>query len=149
MASNKLEITTTAPPAEVWDAVADIGALHTRLVPGFVVRTEVEARARVVTFGNGMTIREPIVSLDPVERRLVWTAEGAGADHYNGALQVVDAGEGSRIIWIADFLPDDVEGQIKAMMQEGMAVMKRTLDSIPALKPPAESPADSVPAWSA
>lgn len=130
MASNKLEITTTAPPDKVWDAVADIGALHRRLVPGFVVHTELQDRARIVTFGNGMTVREPIVSLDPHERRLVWTAEGAGADHYNGALQVFDAGDGSRVVWTADFLPDDFGDQIKAMMQEGMAVMKKTLDAL-------------------
>jgi len=36
MASIRKEISTKAPPAEVWAAIRDVGALHTRLVPGFV-----------------------------------------------------------------------------------------------------------------
>ena len=34
MASIRKEILLDARPEEVWDAVRDIGALHTRLVPG-------------------------------------------------------------------------------------------------------------------
>ena len=44
MASVSVEITTKASPETVWDAIRDIGALHTRLVPGFVVHTELEQR---------------------------------------------------------------------------------------------------------
>lgn len=129
MASIKLEIATRARPADVWDAVADVGALHTRLVPGFVVATELEDGARIVTFGNGMKVREPIVTVDPRERRLVWSAEGAGAAHYNASVQVFEAGEGSRVVWIADFLPDAIEDRIGTMMRQGIAVMKATLDA--------------------
>ncbi len=51
MASIRREITTAAAPAAVWDAVRDVGGLHTRLVPGFVVETELDADggARVVS----------------------------------------------------------------------------------------------------
>jgi hypothetical protein len=45
-------------------ALRDVGALHTRLVPGFVVDTRLEAGARIVTFANGMTVREQIVTVD-------------------------------------------------------------------------------------
>jgi hypothetical protein len=37
MASNRIEIQTEARPERVWTAIHDIDALHTRLVPGFVV----------------------------------------------------------------------------------------------------------------
>jgi hypothetical protein len=40
MTSIAIEITTEATPSTVWDAIRDVGALHTRLVPGFVVATE-------------------------------------------------------------------------------------------------------------
>ena len=83
MASFSIEITTKAVPETVWDAIKDIGALHTRLVPGFVVHTALEQGARVVTFGNGMQVREPIIDLDETKRRLVWSAEAAGITHYN------------------------------------------------------------------
>src|SRR5438094_8222829 len=60
MASIRTEILIGAKPESVWAAIRDIGALHTRLVPGFVVDTRLEPGARIVTFGNGMTVREQI-----------------------------------------------------------------------------------------
>ena len=53
MASIQREILTKARPEEVWAAIRDIGALHQRLVPGFVLDTRLEPGARIVTFGNG------------------------------------------------------------------------------------------------
>jgi carbon monoxide dehydrogenase subunit G len=131
MASIHKEIETDACPQDIWAAIRDIGALHTRLVPGFVIATRLEPGARVVTFGNGMEIREPIVDLDDEVKRLVWSAEGAGMTHYNASVQVFErTGRGSRIVWIADFLPHDKKGQVESMMEQGMAVMKTTLDKL-------------------
>ena len=129
MASIRKETETRASPEDVWAAIRDIGALHTRLVPGFVVATRLEPDARVVTFGNGMEVREPIVDLNDEAKRLVWSAEGAGLTHYNASVQVfAGPGNGSRIVWIADLLPHDMKGPIEAMIEQGMAIMKQTLD---------------------
>ncbi len=129
MASIRKEIETRASPEDVWAAIRDIGALHTRLVPGFVVATRLEPGARVVTFGNGMEVREPIVDVNDEAKRLVWSAEGAGLTHYNASVQVfAGPGNGSRIVWIADLLPHEMKGPIEAMIEQGMAVMKQTLD---------------------
>ena len=57
MASIRKEITTTASLDDVWAALSDIGALHTRLVPGFVVDTRLEPDARIVTFCNGKVVQ--------------------------------------------------------------------------------------------
>jgi hypothetical protein len=62
MASIRKETTTSASADEVWAALRDLDALHTRLVPGFVIDTRLEPGARVVTFGNGMVVRETIVT---------------------------------------------------------------------------------------
>ena len=132
MASIRKEIETRARPEDVWAAVRDIGALHTRLVPGFVVATRLEGDARIVTFGNGMEVREPIVDVNDEIKRLVWSAVGAGLTHYNASVQVfAGPGNGSRIVWIADLLPHDMKGPIEAMIEQGMAVMKKTLDGPP------------------
>lgn len=133
MASIREEIFTTARADEVWDAIRDVGALHTRLVPGFVVDTRLEGSVRVVTFGNGMTVREPIVDLDDRARRLVWSATGGVTTHYNASVQVFEEGNGSRVVWIADLLPNEAAARVRAMMRQGMEVMKRTLDG---MKPP-------------
>lgn len=101
MATIQKEILTAAPPDRVWDAVRDIGALHTRLVPGFVLDTRLEPGARIVTFFNGVTVREPIVTVDDDRRRLVWAAESAFLTHYNGAAQVVAQGPLTCVVWTA------------------------------------------------
>lgn len=130
MASVRREITTRAAPDHVWDAIRDIGALHTRLVPGFVVDTRLEPGARVVTFANGMVVKEPIVTVDERDRRLVWSAIGGPLTHYNGAVQVFAERTGSRVVWIADFLPDAAAPVVQSMIEEGMAAMKKTLDGM-------------------
>jgi hypothetical protein len=130
MASVRREIVTKAAPDKVWSAVRDIGALHTRLVPGFVTDTKLEGSVRIVTFGNGRIVREPIVTIDDQARRLVWTSEGGMAQHYNGAVQVTANVDGSStVVWIADFLPDDITTAIAGAIDAGMAVMKKTLDA--------------------
>jgi hypothetical protein len=133
MATIRSELTTRAPADDVWAAVRDIGALHTRLVPGFVVDTKLEPGARVVTFVNGVILREPIVTLDDEARRLVWTAEGGRARHYNAALQVSSLPDGlTSVVWTADFLPDELHDYFSRAIEAGMAAMQRSLDRLAA-----------------
>ena len=131
MASIRKEIVTKASAEEVWPALRDVGALHTRLVPGFVVDTQLEPGARIVTFGNGMVARELIVDIDDNNKRVVWSATGEQLTHHNGSAQVFANGDGeTRVIWIADLLPNEAAGPIGQMMEQGMAVMKATLDRL-------------------
>lgn len=124
------EILINLPAAKVWDAVRDVAALHTRLVPGFVVNTEmVEAAAtptRRVTFANGVVVDEVIVDTDDTRRRLVWSI--VGIQHHNGAMQVFDANEGSRVTWTADVLPAELTERFAPSMAAGLAAMKQYLE---------------------
>ena len=129
MASIHKEITIGARPQEVWDAVRDIGAIHKRLVPGFVVDTKLEEGARVVTFANGMVARELIVDLDDKARRLAWSAVGTKMTHHNASMQIfADGDNGSRAVWICDLLPNEMAAPIAGMIQQGLAAMKKTLE---------------------
>ena len=84
---------------------------------------------RIVTFGNGMVLREPIITVDDKARRLVWSAEGGPFTHYNASLQVfAEDGGASRVLWIADFLPDEVASNQHAAMDAALQVMKATLN---------------------
>jgi carbon monoxide dehydrogenase subunit G len=130
MASIRREIQVDADAEQVWDAIADVGAIHTRLAPGFVVDTRLEDGARIVTFGNGLVARELIVDVDHGSRRLVWSVVGGRPIHHNASLQVLAESERlSRVIWIADLLPDELASPIASLIDQGMAVMKRTLES--------------------
>lgn len=129
MASVHREIVIRRPAAEVWDALADVGALHTRLAPGFVTDCRLEPGARVVTFANGMVARELIVDVDAGRRRVAWSVVGGRLSHHNASAQVVDEpGGATRFVWIADFLPDAHAAAIATMIEQGLAAMKRHLD---------------------
>ena len=131
MASIRKEMLVDARPETIWDAVRDVGALHTRLVPGFVVgcRLEEGAGARVVTFANGLVARELIVDIDDAARRLVWSVVEGRPTHHNGSLQVFAEQAGrSRVVWVADILPHDLAGPIGGMMDHGMDAMKQALE---------------------
>ena len=133
MTSVHREIVIRRPAAEVWDALADVGALHTRLVPGFVIDCWLEPGARVVTFANGMVARELIVDVDPERRRVAWAVVGGRLSHHNASAQVMSAGEGeekgaSRFVWIADFLPNEHAAAIATMIEHGLGAIKRHLD---------------------
>jgi carbon monoxide dehydrogenase subunit G len=129
MASVQREIEISVPAANAWNALRDVGALHTRLVPGFVTATTLEPGVRVVTFGNGMVARERIVALDDDAQRVVWSVEGAPFTHHNASVQVfADGRGGSRLVWIADLLPDEIAPHIRAMIEHAASVMKPTLE---------------------
>jgi carbon monoxide dehydrogenase subunit G len=129
MASLHKEITVNAKVEEVWNVIHDIGALHTRLVPGFVVDTQLEPGARIVTFANGLVVREQIVTIDHDARRLVWSATGGLLTHHNGSAQVLEDADGrTRIVWMADLLPDSAAEAIDQMMSHGMTAMQAALD---------------------
>src|SRR4029453_9023994 len=81
MASIRREVSVAAGPAVGWDASRDVGAVHERLAPGFVVDTKLEEGARIVTFGNGMVARELIVDVDDEARRVVWAGVGGRFTH--------------------------------------------------------------------
>ena len=64
MASIRKELLIASRAEHVWDAVRDFGALHQRLVPGFVVDAKMAGAARIVTFANGKVAREVLVDID-------------------------------------------------------------------------------------
>jgi carbon monoxide dehydrogenase subunit G len=130
MASIRREVLVTARPDDVWSAVRDVGAIHTRLAPGFVVATRMDGDARIVTFGNGMEVRELIVDVDDQARRLVWSAVGGRLSHHNASMQVVDEGAGrTRLVWIADLLPNELAVYVAGLMEQGLSAAKKTLEA--------------------
>ena len=129
MASIRLEMTLHADAGKVWDAVRDVGAIHTRLAPGFVTDVRLEGDARIVTFANGMTAKELIVDVDDAARRLVWSVVEGRPTHHNGSIQIFAEGDGCRLVWVADVLPHELAKPIGAMMQHGMDAMTRKLEA--------------------
>jgi len=129
MATIQKEVEINASPEQVWGALSDVGALHTRLAAGFVSDTRMEGNARIVTFANGMVAREEIVAVDDAARRVAWAIVGQQFLHYNGAAQVFDHANGTRFVWTTDLLPDEVAPNVDEMMTAGIAAIKKTLEA--------------------
>jgi phosphoenolpyruvate-protein kinase (PTS system EI component) len=129
MASIHKEIDVYAPADHVWAAIRDIGSIHTRLAQDFVVDTRLDGDSRLVTFANGAVVRERIVDIDDVSRRLAYSVVEWRATHHHASFQVFAQGDHrSRIVWHTDLLPHDVAHIVDAMMEQGCHAIKHTLE---------------------
>ena len=131
MASLRKSVTVARPASEVWDAISDAGQLHTRVAPGLVTETQLvnEGETRIVTFANGMTLTEHIISNDQTARRLAWTAESDQWTHHNASLQVFALSDGSsETVWTADVLPHAAADMIAQIMEMGLGGMKAHME---------------------
>ena len=128
MTTIRKEFRSPRPAEDVWALLKRFEAVH-ELAKGFVVATKMEpSGARLVTFANGMEVREWLVSASDAERRLVYAIlDHPKYSHYSAAAQVFDDGTGSRFVWTVDFLPDEMAGQQDAAMDAGAAAMAKAL----------------------
>jgi carbon monoxide dehydrogenase subunit G len=131
MASIRKEFIVRSAPAQVWAALRDFDGVDRKLAAGFVTACSLEedGAVRLVTFANGMQVRERLVALDDAQRRIVYTAQGGRATHHNASAQAIDAGDGTtRLVWITDLLPDAVAPAVEGMMDAGVKAMRATLE---------------------
>lgn len=135
MATIRVERQIDAPAEDVWDALRDWGAIHRRLVPGFVTDARLDGDDRIVTFFNGAVVREVLVDSDDEQRRLVWSVVDGPYTHHSGVAQVFAEGEGSRFVWTADLLPNEAAGPTGEMMEQGMEVLKKTQEAAASGRP--------------
>ena len=128
MASIHREIEIAVKPETAWEALRDVGAIHTRLARGFVTDVRLEEGDRIVTFGNGTVVRERIVDVDDAARRVAWSVVGSAMTHHNASAQVFDDGGATRFVWIADLLPNELAPHIAGMIEQGLDAIRRTLE---------------------
>jgi hypothetical protein len=129
MASIHKEIVIDGRPEHVWAAVRDFGAVHQRLARGFVTDTRLDGEARVVTFANGYVARELLVDMDDTARRIAYAGVPGRLTHYNASMQIFSEGaERTRLVWIADLLPNEMASVIRGMIEEGSKAIKATLE---------------------
>jgi hypothetical protein len=88
-ATMRVEIRIAAPVDEVWAAVRDVGAVHTRLAPGFVVDDRLEEGVRTITFASGLVVKEIIVSIDDENHRLGYSASGSRSRFHFASIEIV------------------------------------------------------------
>ena len=68
MATVRVEAVVDVAGQRLWSVIADVGAVHRRLLPGRVVDARMEGDTRVLTMPDGWEVTESIVSIVRVER---------------------------------------------------------------------------------
>jgi hypothetical protein len=129
MASIRKEIRIEAAPEDVWAAVRDVGHVHQRLCPGVLTDAKLDGDdARVVTFANGLVVREVIVSLDDAARRFAYSAQGGNLHHHHPAPEALPELGATRLVGTIDVLPHAMAAPIGGLMEGGAAAMRRALE---------------------
>jgi carbon monoxide dehydrogenase subunit G len=130
MASIHKEFIVDATPEQVWDVLADFGAVHERLAPGFVTDTRLDADTRTVTFADGTIVAERLVDLDPASRRVAYSVVGGHLHpaHHHASMQALPAENGKTLfIWHTDVLPDALAAPMAEFVEQGSTVIHRAL----------------------
>jgi hypothetical protein len=126
MASIHKDIPLDARPDDVWAAVRDFGAVHQRVAPDFVTDCKLDGDSRIVTFANGNSARELLVTMDEERRRLVYAVVGERVKQHSASIQIFADGDNrSRMVWIADVLPNEIGPYIDGQMDLGALAMQK------------------------
>ena len=126
MASIHKDISLDARPDDVWAAVRDFGAVHRRLVPGFVLDAKLDGDARIVSFANGTVARELLVDIDDARQRLVYAVISERVKQHSASVQVLaDDDARSRLVWIVDVLPNEIAPYMDAQMDQAALAMQK------------------------
>jgi hypothetical protein len=126
MASIHKDIPLDARPEDVWAAVRDYGAVHRRVAPGFVTDCKLDGDSRIVTFSNGNVAQELLVTMDDARMRLVYAVVSPRVKQHSASIQIfADGDTHSRMVWIADALPNEIGPYIDGQMDLGAVAMQK------------------------
>jgi uncharacterized protein YndB with AHSA1/START domain len=131
MATVSVEAVIDVPAGRVWEAVADVGAVHRRLLPGRVIDARMEGDVRVLTMPDGAEVRELVVAVDHAVRRVAYTVtEGQRLPltYHHASFQVFESGERSRLVWLTDVLPHGLADVVRGRVERGIQEIKANLE---------------------
>jgi hypothetical protein len=132
MATVCVEATINAAAQQVWEAVADVGAVHQRLLPGRVADARMEGDVRILTMPDGAQVRELILAIDHGIRRMAYTVtEGQRLPltYHHASFQVFEEGDRSRLVWLTDVLPHALAPVVQGRVERGIQEMKAILEA--------------------
>ncbi|MFI1992168.1 SRPBCC family protein [Actinoplanes sp. NPDC020271] len=132
MATVSVATFVDVPAAQAWEAIADVGAVHERLLPGRVASAEMDGDVRILTMPNGTRIRELIIAVDHELRRMAYSViEGQAMPltYHHAAFQVVEVDGRTRVVWTTDVLPHALAGAVQARVERGIVELKAVLES--------------------
>ncbi|MCC8401295.1 SRPBCC family protein [Paraburkholderia sp. MMS20-SJTN17] len=127
MATIYREIAVDTPAASAWAALRDPADVAS-VFAGVLIAARMEGDLRWVTFADGTVIEERVIAVDDAHMRLAYSVGGARFEHHHATLQVMpDTPARCRVIWIADFKPDERSAVVEALTDAGCAALGRNL----------------------
>ena len=130
MASIHHEIAVEVGAEQAWAALRAVGAAHELFAP-VLVDGQLDGDTRRVRFANGMELRERLLDIDDSRRRVAYTVlDAPGMSYHHASMQVIDAGpRHCRFVWITDFLPQEVGGNLVPLIEAGSNALKKNLEA--------------------
>ena len=129
MASITQHVPIAVSADEAWAALRQVGSPQHLFKP-VLVDGRLDGDTRTVRFANGLVIHERLLAVDDKERRRAYAAlDGPGMTYHHASMQIVDDGPGHcEFIWITDFLPEDVSGNLAPLIEQGTRALKENLE---------------------
>jgi hypothetical protein len=129
MASIYKELAIEVSPEQAWAALRRVGAAH-RLFAPVLVDAQLDGDVRTVRFTNGMVLQEHILDIDDERHRVAYTVLNSPAMTYHHAsMQIVAAGPNRcQFVWITDFLPREISGNLTPLIEQGAKALKSNLE---------------------
>jgi hypothetical protein len=130
MASIHKQLAVEVGPDEAWAALRLVGEPH-KLFSPVLTDAKLDGDTRTVRFANGMVLQERILEVNDELRRVAYSAADApGMTYHHASMQVLDAGPGRCLfVWITDFLPPGIAGNIAPLIDQGAKALKTNLEA--------------------
>lgn len=117
------------PAQAAWALLRRVDLAHELFAP-VLVDGRMDGEIRTVTFANGLVVRERIVDIDEVRRRIAYTVLDDLFEHHAASMQIVPVDAGScRFVWITDFLPADKAAMVRPLVEQGSKALVRNIES--------------------
>ena len=129
MASIYKELSIEVAAETAWAALRAVGDAEKAFAP-VLSESKLDDDMRTVKFANGLIICERILDVDEGRRRVAYSAvNAAGILFHHASMQIFDAGPNRcRFVWITDFHPKEIAGNLAPLIEQGTAALKKNLE---------------------
>ncbi len=126
MATVRKEIDLNVDADQAWAALSRFGDAH-KIFAGVLIDCQLDGDTRTVTFANGRSVKEQLVTLDNQARRFVYTVLDGPFTQHSAYIEVLPQADGCRFIWVSDFLPSEASAMVDQLSDAGCAAVRNSL----------------------